>query len=135
MSYDTLSGGKPEYIDVPLPQIGGKAWLMDRPGIFVLETGEGTMRTLACTHFGAGNIAIYDGIPNDEGYFQDIPEDDPAYPMRNGRPFYRANPAVLGSWMLDAGFIHGLTIEVTGGHEGISPIGTIVWMPRSRPRS
>lgn len=127
-----LTGNTVEFIDVPLPKMGGKAWLLDRPGVFVLERGEGTLRTFACTHFGAGNVAIYDGIPVDDGQFQDIAEDHPDYPMRNGRPIYRANPAVMGSWMLDAGFIHGLTIEVAGGHEGITPIGTFVWMPRAR---
>jgi hypothetical protein len=52
-----------------------------------------------------------------------------AYCTRRGRPLYSANPVVMGSWMLDGGFLHGLTIRASGGHESARAIASVVWMP------
>lgn len=148
---------KPVTIDLPIPTIGAKIWLLQETGLYVLERGSGVIRTDACTHGGAGSISIYDGIPNDQGFFEDreLPEhemaelvratlrQDPdasaaaareriAQSAKNGRRIYYANPTVMGSWMMDGGFYHGLTIEAPGGHESISPVASIVWMPRLR---
>ncbi|HTI81757.1 MAG TPA: hypothetical protein VL614_15015 [Acetobacteraceae bacterium] len=153
---------KPQIIDIPLPSMGGKCWLLEAKGMFVLEPGPGTMRTFACTHAGSGTVEFIDGIPNELGFFpdDDMPEppaftedelqilevshrttfDPPAgikekmdlhkaWGARRGRSFYRASPAVMGSWMLDAGFIHGLTVRATGEHSSVNTMGSIVWMP------
>lgn len=132
-------------VDMPTPSMGGKVWLLAEKGVFVLQRGSGTLRTLAITHAGAGNLEAIDGIPDDRGFFPDHEMQAPvrapdeadgpylvrlkAYHTRNGRPFYRANPIVMGSWMLDAGFNHGLTIRAEGGHDSTSAIATVVWMP------
>ena len=134
-------------VNLPTPPMGAPAWLLSEKGIFVLHRGPGTLRTIACTHAGSGNLEAIDGIPDDDGFFpaererMEQPvraegEDDAtfmarlkAFHTRNGRPFYRANPVVMGSWMLDAGFNHGLTIRAAGGHDSTSAIATVVWMP------
>lgn len=142
----SLSGEKQpaiRHIEVPTPVMGGKAWLLDDKGLFVLERGRGTLITLACTHAGAGGIEIIDGIPNDQGFFENDPivptvepafrETDPtileAWGTRNGRVFYRALPAIMGSFMLNGGFHRGLTIRATGGHNSVAAVATLVWMP------
>lgn len=147
----------PERIFVPAPLMGGKAWLLDRKGLFILEDGPGTIRTIACTHAGSGHIKVFDGIPDERGFFpggdmqepegfneqellaiRENREDDlpdiwwkrqalTEYASRNGRVFHQANPIVMGSWMMDAGFHHGLTIEVTGSQEAVNPFATVVW--------
>lgn len=131
----------PEHIYLPQPPAGCKAWLLERPGCFVLERGPGTLITDACTHAGSGSLMLIDGIPDERGYFPaEIPAPTPgsdewmawceANGKRNGRPFFRANPVVMGSWMLNAGFLHGLTVIVPGGHvQSACPVATIVWQP------
>lgn len=137
----------PIWIDVPTPPMGGKAFLLEEKGIFVFEPGPGTLRTIACTHAGAGAIEVLDGIPNENGFFPDEDMAEPstnaldyatpddmtramaAWSTRRGRCLYRANPVVMGSWMLDAGFIHGLTIRAQGGNQAATAIASIVWMP------
>lgn len=150
---------RPIYLDLPLPPLGGKCWVMREKGLFVLEQGPGVLRTIACTHAGSGNLEALDGIPNADGFFVDeqltMPVEPQAidflspdgyeaasaryladmkrYAQRDGRPLYSANPVVMGSWMLDAGFIHGLTLRVAGGHEAAAAIASVVWQPfRSR---
>lgn len=139
------------HIELPAPPMGGKCWLLERKGTFVLERGAGVLRTIACTHAGAGSLEVLDGIPNDDGFFSDEemrePKREPDEPeeeyvarmlkfgTRAGRPFYRASPVVMGSWMLDAGFNHGLTLRVSGGHEAACAIASVVWMPiKVRPK-
>jgi hypothetical protein len=126
---------KPERIFVSQPPMGGKAHLIERPGLFVLEVGPGTLITDACTHAGGGAIVIIDGVPDANGHFDDVavpapdspPEVFDAWGKRNGREYFRANPVVMGSWMLNAGFHNGLTVHVTGAHQGLAPIATLVW--------
>ena len=137
---------RPRRILVADPPMGGKAWLLAEKGLFVLEEGPGILRTIACTHAGAGNLEAIDGIPDANGFFAmggEVPEPQPidfptpgdyqaaliAWSRREGRPIYRANPIVMGSWMLDGGFIHGLTIRAAGGHASTSAIATVVWVP------
>lgn len=149
----------PEIIDIPLPSMGGKCWLLNRKGMFILEPGPGTIRTLAVTHAGSGTIEAIDGIPNCDGFFPDEHLTEPlaftaqeidaldkgdgyglisaheklelhkAWGARRGRPLYKASPAVMGSWMLDGGFIHGLTIRATGDNSAVNSFASIVWMP------
>ena|ERR1700693_3292141 len=133
---------KPVHIHIPQPIMGGKAWLLDQIGVFVLERGPGTLITVACTHAGAGSVKIIDGVPNDDGFFinpDDVPAAQPDFGVgpdvlekwgkRNGREYYRPNPMVMGSWMMNAGFHNGLTVHVPGGHNSIAPVATIVWQP------
>lgn len=124
-------------INLPPPVLGSKCFLLEEKGMFILERGPGLLRTIACTHAGCGSLVAIDGVPNEKGFFPEIPEgenilDLPTDPTKGaypGRPFYRANPTVMGSWMLDAGFFHGLTILAAGGNDGIAAIASIVWMP------
>lgn len=122
---------RPRRIVLPTPPMGGKCWLLDDKGLFVLEAGPGVLRTIACTHAGAGGVEAIDGVPGDDGFFpgDTLQPSDPGYDDRNGRPFYATTQAVMGSWMLDAGFYHGLTIRAQGGHGATSAIASIVWLP------
>lgn len=137
---------KPEFIVTPQPPMGAKAYLIERSGLFVLEVGPGTLITDACTHAGAGSMLIMDGVPDGNGYFPDPPAElltmppgiseheflasyREAFGKRHGRHLLRKSPTVMGSWMLNAGFHNGLTVEVSGGHEGMAPVATIVWQP------
>jgi hypothetical protein len=141
----SLSGAeqpKVTHVEVPAPVMGGKAWLLNDKGLFVIERGPGTCITLACTHAGAGGIEIIDGIPNEGGFFdnaENVPVDEPhsdsppdvleRWGKRNGRVYYRALPAIMGSFMLNAGFHNGLTVRAMGGHNAVAAVATLVWMP------
>lgn len=131
--------------NIQTPPIGGKVFLIQRKGLFVFERGPATLRTIAIPHAGSGGLQVYDGVPNDEGLFpqEDMPEfilpgdgADPSqavqneeYPNRNGRLLFKQNPIVMGSWMMDAGCIHGLSIRALGGTDGTPAMATVVWMP------
>ena len=149
---EIIPGRRVVRVELSTPPMGGKCFLLDAKGIFILETGPGVLRTIACTHAGAGNIEAIDGVPNDQGFFPDENMREPhrgtyktdemfsdgmkRFCTRNGRSIYRANPIVMGSWFLDAGFEHGLTIRAAGGHESASAIASIVFMPyKPRPRT
>jgi len=127
-------------IDLPVPSIGGKCWLLNAKGIFVLERGPGTLRTIACTHAGSGALLAIDGIPNEDGFFDGADPDrrpdqmpvDIESAAFNGRAFYYANPTVMGSWMLDAGFEFGLTVCALGGNASTTAFASIVWAPVRR---
>lgn len=122
---------KPERIVLETPSIGGKAWVLQKAGLYILEEGEGTFRTCAMTHAGSGSLMVYDGLPDDNGFIQES-EDGDISP--HGRPLLWMPQAVMGSWMTDAGFLKGLTVYAPGGHEGMVPTATFVWMPRGKPR-
>ena len=117
-------------ISLPLPPLGGKCFVIEKKGTYILDEGPCLLRVIACTHAGAGGLMIYDGVPDQYGYFGDIQPNDPKYFVRNGRPLFRAHPVVMGSWALDAGALHGLTIVATGGE--VDCIVTIVWIPVKR---
>lgn len=131
--------GAATHIELPTPPLGGKCWVLKEKGVFVLERVPGVLRTIACTHAGSGTLEAIDGVPDDGGFFADESMAEPgagadvgsmrAYGRRRGRPLYSANPVVMGSWMLDAGFLHGLTIIARGGHVSAFAIASIVWMP------
>jgi len=121
----------PGYIDLtamPMPALGGKVWVLDRKGQFVLEKGPGTFRTTACTHAGSGNLLILDGVPEENGEFRWDLIEKPNY-FGNGKLLFKANPVVMGSWMLDAGFNHGLTVRHLGGQFGTPAMASLVWVP------
>lgn len=122
-------------IVLPTPRIGAKAWLLNRKGIFVLEEGHGVLRTIACTHIGSGSMIVRNGLPNANGEFPVPPHmEDGVETEYSGRPLFRANPVVMGSWMMDAGFSEGLTIQADGGTDNNCAIATIVWLPAPEKR-
>ncbi len=125
------------YVNMPTPSMGGKTWVLNKRGIFVLETGPGLIRTIACTHAGAGSLLAHDGCPDEDGFFpeSEYDEDHPLYHMRPGRYLYKAHPAVMGSWMIEGGYFHGLTLVATGGHNATVPVATVVWIPDPNPES
>jgi len=51
--------------------MGGKCWLLEAKGLYVLEEGPTLFRTLACTHAGSGGIVLIDGVPDESGRFPD----------------------------------------------------------------
>lgn len=114
----------PKHLDltaIPMPKLGGKCWLLDAKGQFVLERGAGTLRTIACTGAGSGTLVAIDGVPDENGEI----------PLEHGswRLLFKANPVVMGSWMLDAGFNNGLTLRNTGGQAANSCMASVVWVP------
>lgn len=153
LSYST-NDSRPIDILIPTPPMGGKIWLLEGKGLFVLERGPGTLRTLAVTHAGSGALEAIDGVPNAEGFFPDGQMAEPlppmlghlsfegqkqerlaayaerrkAYDSRNGRPIYAAAAGVMGSWMLDGGFQHGLTIRALSGNKVVCATASIVWV-------
>lgn len=127
---DALNIDRPIFIDMPTPKLGGKMWLLDRKGTFVLEQGPCCLGTIACTSAGAGGLIVYDGVPDEGGNFShdaDIKEGSPEWFMRPGREVHRMLPIVMGSWWLNGGCYHGLTLRVLGGHPGTPAIATVVW--------
>src|ERR1700678_3476955 len=71
---------QPTRVELPVPPMGGKCWVLDRKGLFVLEEGPGTLRTIACTHAGSGSLICYDGLPDSRGFFPDEQMAEPAQP-------------------------------------------------------
>ncbi len=129
-------------IDLPTPPMGAKCFLLEEKGLYLLQRGPCVLRAIACTHGGSGSVVAIDGIPDENGFFpdrglgDDTPIDampiDPTRAAYNGRAVYRANPAVMGMWQLDAGCLHGLTLRASGGTDSTSVIASIVWMPYNR---
>ena len=130
--------GKITYVRLPTPSLGGKGWLLKGKGIFVLEEGPGMVITMACTHAGSGSIDIVDGVPDASGFYpepliKDVSAD--GYWQQPGiHKMLTMCPSVMGSWMLSAGFYHGLTIHAEGGTDSAAVIATIVWMPEAKPK-
>lgn len=134
-------------VELQMPKIGGKIYLIQESGLYHLETGQGSLITMAVTHAGSGSLITYDGVPNELGRFDDedmpeflsheqgTPKRNPEFDLRKGRPIYRATPCVMGSWMLNGAFFHGLTLDVDAGNHAVSPFVSIVWMPlRGTPK-
>lgn len=120
-SYETELSGYTDLTSIPMPKLGGKCWVLDRKGQFLLEAGPGTLRTIACTGAGSGTLHILDGFPDENGEIS--VEDGKIWQL------YKANPVVMGSWMLDAGFNNGLTVRHYGGQNGAPCVASIVWLP------
>ena len=125
--YETEEPGYTDLTDIPMPPLGGKCWVLDRKGQFVLERGPGTLRTIACASAGSGTLLMIDGVPDESG---EIPTEKGSW-----RQLFKANPVVMGSWMLDAGFQRGLTIRHYGGQAGTPGIASIVWVPYKPKKS
>ncbi len=60
----------PQLIQVREPEIGSKGFLIEKDGLFVLSTGPGLLRGIACTHAGSGMLVVHDGVPTSNGFFE-----------------------------------------------------------------
>ena len=80
-------------------------------------------------------MIVRNGLPDANGEFPwrgpEVPGQEGEY---DGRPLFRANPVVMGSWMMDAGFTYGLTVQAEGGMDNNCAIATIVWLPAPTQR-
>lgn len=120
--------------------MGSKIFLIEAKGIYVFEEGPAVIRSIACTHIGSGSFAIYDGVPDEGGFFPDehIRVADPAYQTANGRRIFLFSPQVMGMWSLDGGCNHGLTCVANGGSPRTPVFITVSWIaagkrPRAKP--
>ena len=118
--------------------MGSKCYFLEGKGIYILEEGEGTFRSLACTHVGAGSFTIFDGVCDSNGFF---PEEEklkntyaPAYWTANGRKLFGFSPQCMGFWAVDGGFSHGLTAIADGGPPGMAVFITVSWV-KYKPRT
>ncbi len=132
---------EPQHIYIPQPPIGNKIHLILQRGLFVLERGEGVWLGMSCTHAGSGGVVVYDGVPNDDGFFPEPPARpmDTAPPEEwleyykamgcyNGRPLSYAHPASMGMHIFSGGFWHGLTVKAVGEMEATASILTFTWL-------
>ncbi len=133
----------PRRLKFQQPRIGGKYYSVTEKGMWVLEEGPGMLQMWLCTAAGSGGVFIYDGVPNDEGLFEpigDVPGREEGLKIANatgrhdynGRLIYSATPPIMQPWAMNAGFSHGLTLEITGNDprmpsEGARTVGTCVW--------
>lgn len=149
--FEANEGRSPRFLSIAKPPIGNKCFLVKERGMFVLESGPGSIRAMACTHAGSGGIVIYDGIPDKNGMFEDHPpeelfkvdlyasEEERAKALlswsqnKNGKEIYYAHPAVLGMWQIDGGCQHGITLISSGELSNAPPIITVVWQSWEDP--
>lgn len=117
------------HVDLPLPPIGNKIYYASQAGFYILEKGPCVWQAMANTHQGTGNIKVFNGVPNENGHFENPVETIDL--VKNGRLVFNANPPVLGMWMFAGGLDHGLTLEISGVLNNISPSITITWMPKT----
>ena len=118
-------------IVLPEPKMGSKCFLIETKGVYILETGPGTLRSIACTHVGTGALTIHDGIPDDRGFFERdalLDPYSPKYLAANGRRIFKMTPQIMGFFATDAGFQHGLTVVADGGAGGIPVFLSIAWV-------
>lgn len=115
-------------IDLPQPPIGNKIYYASQAGFYILEKGPCVWQAMANTHQGTGCIKVFNGVPNAKGHFENPP--DEIVLIKNGRLVFNANPPILGMWMFAAGMDRGLTLEISGVLNNISPSITITWMPK-----
>ena len=112
--------------------MGSKCYFIEGKGIYVLETGEGTVRSLACTHVGSGVLTVHDGVCDDNGFFPDYEKLKnpyaPEYWTANGRKMLGFSPQCMGFWAIDGGFTHGLTVVADGGMPGTPVFVTVSWV-------
>jgi hypothetical protein len=128
MEYEVERAGYFDLTSIPMPQLGGKIWVLDKKGQFLLERGPGTLRTVACTGAGSGSLLVIDGVPDENGEI-------PLVPNKSGnlttgwKLLLKSNPVVMGSWMLDGGFQNGLTVRHYGGQSAVAAFASFVWLP------
>lgn len=106
-------------ITLTFPKMGSKIFCAQEHGVYILEHGPGAWRAMANTHMGNGSIAVYDGLPDQNGS------------MYKAKKLFSACPPILGMWMFDAGFDEALTLVLEGmsSNAGLSPCVSIAWVP------
>ena len=102
---------------VAKPPVGSKCHLILEKGTFVLEEQPGNILHLTCAHAGSGSVKVFDGIVQG--------------PHIIGRELFRASPMAMGVWHLNAGFQHGLVIEVMGSLNDVNAMFSVVWHTRA----
>ena len=117
-------------VALPEPRIGSKIYLIEEKGVYVFEEGPSVLRSLACTHIGAGSFAIYDGVPDKDGFFpnHEMPVSHPEYQQSNGRRVFVMNPQIMGFWAIDGGCNHGLTCVAGGGMKNTPVFISVSWL-------
>lgn len=110
-------------IDLPLPPIGNKIFCAQEVGMYVLERGACTIRSVVNTRIGNGALSFYDALPDDKGQ---LPFD--------AKLIFTSCPAILGCNMLDGGLHHGLTMVLhsSGGPTSCAPCTTVTWFPERK---
>lgn len=101
---------------IPDPIIGGKAWVCEASGIYLLQRGPGALRFVACTHTGSAYVRLWDSLDYNHG---------------NMRQMFPLAPTILGAWNPDAGFNDGLLCEVIGTP---APALILVWIGWKKPQ-
>ncbi len=87
--------------------MGAKCWVLDRAGTFRFEEIPGNLLMIVCTHAGSGAFEARD---------------------LDGRKLIRMGPAAMGVWNLNAGFFHGLEVEISARDH--SPIASVIWQSK-----
>lgn len=129
-------------VEIERPPAGNKIFCIQEHGIYILERGPVEWRGMCNTHMGSGTVSIHDGVPDERGFFpdgtemykiQEVKDNDgnvialKATASHNGRTIFSAQPAVMGMWMFNAGLLHGLTLVMQGGTQGVAPCVAITW--------
>jgi len=107
-------------IELPLPPIGNKIFCAQEIGMYILERGPCTIRSVINTRIGNGALSFYDAVPDESGHM-------PA----NAKVVLTSSPPILGCNMLDGGLHNGLTmvLHASGGANNLSPCTTVTWFP------
>lgn len=116
----------------PQPQLGAKCVALTQKGVYIMEQGPGSLVTIACTHAGSGIVVAYDGYPDENGFVETYSPDPKALDQdltKPGLELVHCHPAIMGSWMMNSGYHHGLTIILGSEDNSPSAIASIVWMP------
>jgi hypothetical protein len=119
-------------VHLPMPPLGAKCLAIAKKGVYIMEECSGTLISVMCTHAGAGIMLGADVVPDERGYFQTYspdPEDPDQDLTKPGLELYHAHPAVMGAWLLNGGFHHGLTMVFGAGHDSCPTVASVTWMP------
>lgn len=110
-------------IDLPLPPIGNKIFCAQEIGMYILEKGACTVRSIVNTRIGNGGLSFYDAVPDASGRLPD-----------GAKLIFNSSPPILGCNMLDGGLHHGLTmiLHSSGGANNLPPCTTVTWFPERK---
>ncbi len=117
------------FVQVKTPFMGCNSFLIESKGIYVLEHGEGVLRSLAVTYVGTGALHVYDGVPDKELLSSNkLSVLDTRFPVVEGRKIITMSPQIVGFWGLDAGFKRGLTVVASGGQAASPVLVSVMWV-------
>lgn len=117
--------GIPIYrVKVPHPPFSNKGYMIERKGIYIFEKTPGMLNTVACMHFGEGQIRVLDGVVKNNVIDED-----------NSRPLYIATTQTMCLWMYGAGFEKGLIVEAIGTDLAQPVFMSLSWsVPQSKEK-